>query len=1112
MDSTSPNTDNVQQQQQPQRVYPKRLYSEGERNRQRPTSLPVPQPIGSTIPVPPERKRRAPNAKGSIQVQHAAEQNPDWIPPNFDKRSLAPNWKNGTLVKSSRSASSNNLYLDIATANVNGQSLYNSSSTSPLSPRPPGSAGSPRSPLRGPRSPITPLKDDISPRVTSLQQSPLIAPVNVNNGAAITTAQSAVMRSVNSAPVMSSRAPVIPPPRVNRLSTGMPSPRSTSISASINSHAIAIPSASRVPLVESVNSPVITSSRASVIPAPLNTYAVAIPPPQSPGNATYLDVPFITTTSPTTIASSSRSTNRLSIPQSPAPSASPSLSPSSLHIPSPISPKSPTSDATSPTTTTSPTSPLNKPLPQSPASPKSFASYDRVPTASLKYWMADAIAAEQGTIRSVCSKPSDESLYMNLPTHRFSQQIVNMQGMKVPVGQQSVLPSKVEVARDEGFDLQSPVTVTPRKSPWRKSTGGVELSWRDLNYQVQVASGGKHILHNLNGTAKPGELLAILGGSGAGKSTLMDVLSGRAKGGQVAGDIRFNNYRSDATWCKSIGYVQQEDIFWEALTVRETLNYGALLKLSESTTAEDRAARVQKVAQQMRLLDCLDSRIGDSLARGISGGEAKRLNIAMELLSEPEIMMLDEPTSGLDAFSAFNVINLLRSAAVEGQRTVMVSIHQPRKEILDLFDKVLIMARGQVLFFGTVAAAARHFSKMGHPVPVLTNPADHFLDMATFDTSSHRNLEISATRINHLALVWKRRFDQRVFPPYVTPPETRLKTEKRSIWAFPVVNWLWRVSLLMFRQWKIYLRDRPLIMMGLISNSIFIMYVSALVVFLGADFWGAFLFGILWSDMPLNQSGSKSRLGFFFMFGLNRFFTAIFGIVLKMPLRLNLYMRERQAGMYDGSMAFWALYFATWVQYLWLTTPTLTAVYFLVGLQRNLASFFIYFLAGNLVYLSGHTYGCLFGSLTGSVSGSLTWSLVLIGIFAGFAGYVTVPTSIPKPLLIVSWLDPLFFGFHAWAQTEFTGLNFTCMTTDHGCLTGGETGETILQSLSLYSMSTNVAIMMLVIVIFVTANLGHWAFERTTRPPTAKTIAPKMFDGQEGNGAKGKYPALASNI
>ena len=112
--------------------------------------------------------------------------------------------------------------------------------------------------------------------------------------------------------------------------------------------------------------------------------------------------------------------------------------------------------------------------------------------------------------------------------------------------------------------------------------------------------------------------------------------------------------------------------------------------------------RVEEVINQMRLGDCKDTLVGDSVKRGISGGERKRVHIGMELMTSPMCMFFDEPTTGLDAFNAYHVIETIREAADKGGRTMIMAIHQPRKEILEKFDRIILLSKGQLTFTGNV--------------------------------------------------------------------------------------------------------------------------------------------------------------------------------------------------------------------------------------------------------------------------------------------------------------------------------------------------------------------------------------------------------------------------
>ncbi|XP_038900975.1 ABC transporter G family member 15-like isoform X2 [Benincasa hispida] len=162
------------------------------------------------------------------------------------------------------------------------------------------------------------------------------------------------------------------------------------------------------------------------------------------------------------------------------------------------------------------------------------------------------------------------------------------------------------------------------------------------------------------------------------------------------------------------------------LTVRETIAYSANLRLPSSMTKEEVNDIVEGALLEMGLQECADGIVGNWHLRGISGGEKKRLGIAMEVLTRPSLLFLDEPTSGLDSAAAFFVIQALRSIAHDG-RTVICSIHQPSSEVFALFDDLFLLSGGQAVYFGESKTAAEFFAEAGFPCPRLRNPSDHFL-------------------------------------------------------------------------------------------------------------------------------------------------------------------------------------------------------------------------------------------------------------------------------------------------------------------------------------------------------------------------------------------------
>jgi ABC-type multidrug transport system ATPase subunit len=152
--------------------------------------------------------------------------------------------------------------------------------------------------------------------------------------------------------------------------------------------------------------------------------------------------------------------------------------------------------------------------------------------------------------------------------------------------------------------------------------------------------------------------------------------------------------------------VTQEDVLLGTLTVRETIAYSAHLRLPTRMTKEEVSSIVEGTIMEMGLQDCADRLIGTWHLRGVSGGEKKRVSIALEILTRPRLLFLDEPTSGLDSASAFFVVQTLRNIARDG-RTVISSIHQPSSEVFALFDDLYLLSSGETVYFGEAKLAVQ---------------------------------------------------------------------------------------------------------------------------------------------------------------------------------------------------------------------------------------------------------------------------------------------------------------------------------------------------------------------------------------------------------------------
>ena len=225
---------------------------------------------------------------------------------------------------------------------------------------------------------------------------------------------------------------------------------------------------------------------------------------------------------------------------------------------------------------------------------------------------------------------------------------------------------------------------------FRTTTGGVSFAAENLNFRYPGSDNG---LHSFSFTTSGGEMVAIMGGSGSGKSTLLGVLNGSQApdSGRVlinGKDLHQNLRASEG----AIGYVSQDDLLFEDLTVFENLYYSARLCLADRSEEELRN-RAEEVLKDLGQLESSNLKVGSPLNKTISGGQRKRLNIALELIREPAILFVDEPTSGLSSSDSENVMSLLKVQAFKGN-LVFVVIHQPSSRIFKLFDRLWVLDKG----------------------------------------------------------------------------------------------------------------------------------------------------------------------------------------------------------------------------------------------------------------------------------------------------------------------------------------------------------------------------------------------------------------------------------
>ncbi|RWS06663.1 ATP-binding cassette sub-family G member 1-like protein [Dinothrombium tinctorium] len=299
---------------------------------------------------------------------------------------------------------------------------------------------------------------------------------------------------------------------------------------------------------------------------------------------------------------------------------------------------------------------------------------------------------------------------------------------------------------------QNSKTVAPSENKF-------QIQWFNINYTVRYGAltkfyhqllgqrntpSIKHILRNVSGSLSAGEMSAILGPSGAGKSTLLNIIMNICRKG-VSGKILFDG---DARKIE-IAYIPQNDKFFDILTVKECLQFASILKNTTKEKSDEtyrapfapendeisqnygshrlHAIIAKNVATLLGLEDVLSTRV-----KNLSGGQRKRLSIAQEIVSYPDVLILDEPTSGLDSTTAFRCIEILQNLTKQSKPiTVLCTIHQPSVKIFNMFDQVYILScLGKCIYHGKPAELVKYMKEMSIECPLFYNPADFIIELA----------------------------------------------------------------------------------------------------------------------------------------------------------------------------------------------------------------------------------------------------------------------------------------------------------------------------------------------------------------------------------------------
>ncbi|NXM67156.1 ABCG2 protein, partial [Serilophus lunatus] len=562
---------------------------------------------------------------------------------------------------------------------------------------------------------------------------------------------------------------------------------------------------------------------------------------------------------------------------------------------------------------------------------------------------------------------------------------------------------------------------------------GSVLTFHNICYHVKTKTGflccqktaTKEVLRDVNGIMRPG-LNAILGPTGSGKSSLLDILAARKDPHGLSGDILINGAPQPANFKCTSGYVVQDDVVMGTLTVRENLTFSAALRLSKSVKEKEKKERVNQIIEELGLTKVADSKVGTQFIRGVSGGERKRTNIGMELITDPAILFLDEPTTGLDASTANAVLLLLKRMAKQG-KTIIFSIHQPRYSIFRLFDNLTLLAAGRLLYHGPAQHAIAYFQSIGYQCEPYNNPADFFLDVINGDSTAvalNKADETNTERSTEERTEYDKTLAEQLAEKYSNSTyyqETKAQLENISLGNKKKTRSVFRQityanSFLHQLKWVSRRTFKNLVGNPQASIAqVCVTVVLALVV-------GAIFFGL-----KEDSTGLQNRVGAMFFLTTNQCFSSISAIEL-FVVEKKIFIHEYISGYYRTSVYFIAKLMADLIPIRTLPSVIFTSiVYFMLGkygLKPTVEAFFTMMFTLMMVSYTATSMALALAAGQSVVAVANLLMTVTFVFMILFSGLLVNLTSVLSWLSWLKYLSIPRYGMTALQISELRGLNF----------------------------------------------------------------------------------------
>lgn len=547
--------------------------------------------------------------------------------------------------------------------------------------------------------------------------------------------------------------------------------------------------------------------------------------------------------------------------------------------------------------------------------------------------------------------------------------------------------------------------------PMKYEHGQLVLSWKRLNVSVEKITQKffqkskitrQQILYNVSGNVQCGNLLGIMGPSGSGKTTLMATISHRTKG-NFEGELLLNGRPvSEEVMIKISGFVPQHDITFEQLTTLEHLYLMANLKMDRRTTKTALKARVDYMVIALGMREFLDATLSM-----LSGGERKKVALAVQLLNDPPILFCDEVTTGLDSYSATHIVNTLKRIARTG-KIVICTIHQPASGVFDKFDEIVLLSNGRLAYQGPIPMINQLFQKFNYKCPDLYNKADFVISIMNSDSEQTKRNVDEMCKLSSTDKQTDLNYD--LFNDQILLDYTQHLKIQKSLWITQLILILNRSIICLLRNYKVKLLELGTIM------------------FLGVILSTPYL------DLKFDTKAVQNWQGFWFSLITNSIFQYCYTSIITYQAEFPVVHREVSNNIYALSVYYISQIVITFI---WTVLETMVytyLVFWVVGVNWELLIVTTFVINMLICRSYGSVLSAFFDKFENIVIFSLVYDYLAVSLCGAYISLGTLPFI----LYYLKYFSIFFLGCETLSILQWRDITFIpCLDVDN-CLRNGK--------------------------------------------------------------------------